>query len=103
MMGTVLDNFIVLLRNVFILELRAYFILFSTIMPESDMKQQTIWYFISAFLAKSLGPPRKKWTFSVFVFTGCMVLTYSSTSLLQSLLFTHKGRAFIFTLMVIFK
>jgi len=60
MMGTVLDNFIVLLRNVFILELRAYFILFSTIMSESDMKQQTIWYFISAFLAKSLGLPRKK-------------------------------------------
>jgi len=45
MKRTVLENFIVqrlLLRNVLILDLRPYFILFSAIMSEIDLKQQTI-------------------------------------------------------------
>jgi len=70
MKGTVLENFIVLtvlLRNVHILDLRP--LLFSAIMSESDLKQQTIYNFISTFLAKILGSPRKRWTFYV---GGCM-------------------------------
>ena len=88
MKGTVLENITVLLRNALILDLRPDFILFSAIMSESELKQQTIQNFISTFLAKSLGSPCKKLT---FVLTGCMRLTYSSASLFQSLLFAHKG------------
>jgi len=38
---TVLENYL-LLRNVLILDLCPYFISFSAIMPESDLKQQMI-------------------------------------------------------------
>jgi len=30
-------------------------------MSESDLKQQTIYNFVPTCMAKSLGPPRKKW------------------------------------------
>jgi len=92
MKGTVLENFIdMLLRNVLILDFRPYLILFSAIMSESDLKQQTIYNFVRTFMAKSLGPPGKKWTFSVFVLTSCIRLTYSSASLLHHFCLLTKG------------
>jgi len=51
--------------NALILELRPCFVLFSTIMSESDLQQQTSYKFVSTFMAKSLGPPRKK---KIFLF-----------------------------------
>jgi len=42
-----------LLRNVLILYLRPYFILFSAIMSESDLKQQKIYNSYPIFTAKS--------------------------------------------------
>ena len=42
------------------LELRPYFVLFSAIMSEIHLKQETIQNFVPTVMAKSLGPPRKK-------------------------------------------
>ena len=60
MKGTVLENSLYLrLRNVFILDLRLYFISFSAIMSESDLKQEIIQKFVPTLMAKSVGPPPK--------------------------------------------
>jgi len=56
--GTILENFIVLHLNVLNLDLRPYFILFSALMSEMDLKQQMIYNYIPPFPAKCLGPPR---------------------------------------------
>jgi len=46
-----------LLKNVLILDLRPYFIFFTAITSESDLKQQNIYNFISTVLAKRPGLP----------------------------------------------
>jgi len=58
MKGTVSENFIVLTsKKCTYFGLAPYFILFSAIMSESDLKQQNIYNFISTVLAKRLGLP----------------------------------------------